>query len=139
MEIFKKIGDAASETYKMTAEKTSKLAKETKLKMQINEYKKQIDDIYKNIGEAVYQKHVLGEEISIKDIEQNCEEIDTLTEKIATSKEEILNLKEKRQCKNCYEEIEIDAHYCPNCGFEQEEIVKIEKTKEIEKEDEEDE
>lgn len=138
MEFFKKIGDAASETYKMTAEKTSKLAKETKLKMQINDYKKQIDDIYKNIGEAVYQKHVLGEEISLKDVEQNCEEIDSLTEKIASSKEEILNLKEKRQCKNCYEEIEIDAKYCPSCGFEQEEIVKNEiiETENQENEDE---
>ena len=46
MEIFEKIGDAASKTYKFTAEKTSKIAKETKIKMQINEYKSNIKDIY---------------------------------------------------------------------------------------------
>ena len=33
---------------------------------------------------------------------------------------EWIKLKEKKQCKNCYEEIEIVANYCPNCGFEQE-------------------
>ena len=49
MEIFEKIGDAASKTYKFTAEKTSKIAKETKIKMQINEYKSNIKDIYMNL------------------------------------------------------------------------------------------
>ena len=61
MEILEKIGDAASKTYKFTAEKTSKIAKETKIKMQINEYKGDIKDIYIEIGEYVYEKFVKGE------------------------------------------------------------------------------
>lgn len=122
MEIFEKIGDAATKTYKFTAEKTSKIAKETKFKMKISEYKSEIEDIYREIGESVYEKFVVDEDISKKELEQKCEEIDLLTEKIVKCKDEILTLKEKRQCKNCYEEIEIGANYCPNCGFEQEEI-----------------
>ena len=42
--------------------------------------------------------------------------------KIVVCKDEILTLKERKQCKNCYEEIEISANYCPNCGCEQERI-----------------
>ncbi len=122
MEIFEKIGDAASKTYKYTAEKTSKIAKETKLKMKINENKREIEDIYREIGETVYEKFIVDEDINKDEIIQKCEEIDLLTEKIVKAKDEILKLKQKRQCKNCYEEIEITANYCPNCGFEQEEI-----------------
>jgi len=130
MEIFEKIGDAASKTYKFTAEKTSKLAKETKLKMQINENKRQIEKIYREIGETVYEKFVVNEEIDTKELKEKCQEIDDLSAKIVEWKNEILSIKEKRLCKNCYEEIEITAHYCPNCGFEQEEIVQNEIIKE---------
>lgn len=122
MEIFEKIGDAASKTYKYTAEKTSKIAKETKLKMKINENKREIEDIYREIGETVYEKFIVDEDIDRDELRQKCEEIDLLTEKIVEAKDEILKLKQRRQCKNCYEEIEITANYCPNCGFEQEEI-----------------
>ena len=118
----KKIGDAASKTYKFTAEKTSKIAKETKLKMKINEHKGDIKDIYVEIGEEVYEKYVKDEELDLKGLQQKCEEIQLLSEKIVKCKDEILKLKEKKQCKNCYEEIEMSAHYCPNCGFEQETI-----------------
>lgn len=122
MEIFEKIGDAASKTYKFTAEKTSKFAKETKIKMQINEHKGDIKDLYIEIGEAVYQKFVKDEELDMNDLQAKCEEIQNLSDKIVECKDEILKLKEKRQCKNCYEEIEISANYCPNCGCEQEKI-----------------
>lgn len=136
MEIFEKIGDAASKTYKFTAEKGAKIAKETKMKMKINECKRQIEDIYREIGETVYEKFVVDEEISKTELKEKCEEIDNLTHKIVDCKNEILKVKEKRQCKNCYEEIEISAHYCPNCGFEQEEIVQTVVIKEEPKEDE---
>ncbi len=122
MEIFEKIGDAASKTYKFTAEKTSKIAKETKLKMQINEHKSDIKDIYIEIGEAVFEKYSKDEELDLKGLQQKCEEVQLLSEKIVKCKDEILKLKAKKQCKNCYEEIEMSAHYCPNCGFEQETI-----------------
>lgn len=121
MEIFEKIGDAATKTYKYTADKTSRIAKETKLKMKINEYKTDIKDLYREIGESVYEKFNLHEEIDKEDILEKCREIDGLTEKIIDCKNEILTLKEKKQCKNCYDEIEIDANYCPNCGFQQSE------------------
>ncbi len=120
MEIFEKIGDAASKTYKYTAEKTSKIAKETKLKIKINDYKNQVEKIYREIGETIYEKFVVDKEIDKEELQEKCEEIDRLTDKIVEAKDEILKIKERKQCTNCYEEIEINANYCPNCGFEQE-------------------
>lgn len=130
MELFEKIGDAASKTYKFTAEKTTKIAKETKMKMNISEYKRQIENIYREIGETVYEKFVTEQEINNDELKEKCEEIGILTDKIVECKNEILKLKEKRQCKNCYEEIEITANYCPNCGFEQEDTIQNEIIKE---------
>ena len=79
-------------------------------------------DIYIEIGEAVFERYSKDEELDLKGLQQKCEEIQVLSDKIVKCKDEILKLKEKKQCKNCYEEIEMSANYCPNCGFEQETI-----------------
>ena len=120
MDFFNKLGNMASETYKYTADKTNKLAKEAKTKMKMNEYKSEIEDIYEQIGEIVYQKHVREEDINIKeDLQEYCRKIDELSEKVKECRMDILNLKDKKQCEACYSEIEKDAKFCPKCGNEQ--------------------
>ena len=119
MEIFEKIGDAASKTYKFTAEKTTKIAKETKKKMEISDCKRDIKEIYIEIGETVYEKYITDQELNLEELLEKCERIKELSDKI-------VECKERRQCKNCYEEIDINANYCPNCGCEQEKIVEEE-------------
>ena len=123
MDIFEKIGSVASETYKYTTEKTSKFAKETKTKLKINEYKSKIDDLYTDIGKKIYEQHIREEKTNIEEeITEICKQIDELTYKIEKAKDDVLNLKDKKQCPNCYSEINRDANYCPNCGAEQEKI-----------------
>ena len=123
MDILEKIGSFASETYKYTTEKTSKFAKETKTKLEINDFKSQIDDLYSEIGKKIYEQHIREEKTDIEEeIQAICKQIDELTDKIEKAKEDVLNLKDKKQCPNCYSEIKKDANYCPNCGAEQERI-----------------
>ena len=62
MDFFDKLGKVASQTYKTTTEKADKLAKETKIKMKINENKAKIEKIYNEIGEAVYRNHISARE-----------------------------------------------------------------------------
>ena len=120
MDFLDKIGKKASEAYKMTADKTGKIAKETKLKLKINELKTQINDIYEKIGEKVYEKHVREEDISIKkDLEEQCTQIDVLSDEIDSLLKQCLELKDKKQCPNCYSEIEKQMKFCPNCGQKQ--------------------
>lgn len=126
MEIFDKIGDAASKTYKFTTEKTSKIAKETKLKMKINEYKGDIKDLYLDIGENVYENILNHKELEMNEIEEKCNQITEITEKIAEANSEILKLNEKRKCSKCAKEISLNAKFCPNCGTEQEDIREVE-------------
>ena len=120
MDFFDKLGKKASETYKATAEKTGKIAKEAKLKMKMNENKSQIDELYKEIGRKVYEKHVIKENIDIKkDLEEECTKIDVLSAEIESYLKESLELKDLRQCLKCSARIEKDAKFCPVCGEKQ--------------------
>ena len=122
MDFFDKLGKKASKAYKVTADKTGKLAKEAKLKMKMNELKSEVNDIYIEIGKKVYQKHVLNHDINIKeDLEEECTKIDVLSQEIDTHLNECLELKDKKQCKECFSEIEKEAIFCSNCGAKQDE------------------
>ena len=56
-----------SDLSRKTSETTGKIARETKLKLKINENKGKITDIYEEIGKKVYEKHIREENIDIKD------------------------------------------------------------------------
>ena len=57
MEFFDKLGKKASEAYKVTADKTGKIAREAKLKMKMADLKSQANDIYEEIGKKIYEKN----------------------------------------------------------------------------------
>ena len=121
MEFFDKLGKKASEAYKVTADKTGKLAKEAKLRMKIGELKSEINDIYKDIGKAVYEDHVREEKQDIsKDLDEKCTKIDCLSDEIESYLEQCLELKDKRKCSKCYTQIDKDVKFCPECGSKQE-------------------
>lgn len=107
-------------TCKITANKTSKIAQRTKLKMHINECKNKIEDIYSSIGKKVYEKHVREEDIDIEeDLKDECKRIDKLSKEIENSIEHILILKDMKKCPECFSEIMIQYNFCPNCGKKQ--------------------
>lgn len=126
MDFFDKLGKKASATYKVTAEKTGKIAKEAKLKMKMNENKTEINELYKQIGKKVYEKHVIDDVINIKEeLEEECTKIDILSQEIENMLKEILTLKDRKQCSSCFEQIDKSAQYCPNCGAKQEKTADI--------------
>lgn len=127
-----------NEIGKKTTEATSKITKETKLKLKINENKNKISDVYEEIGKKVYEKHLREENLSIKEeLQEECEKIDKLSKEIEEARKEILKLNNKRQCPECYAEIEKDAVFCSKCGHKLENIgvVKTEQVPEEKAED----
>ena len=122
MEFFNKLGKKASEAYKGAAEKTEKITKEAKLKIKIADYKSKIKDVYEEIGQKVYQKHVLSEEISKEELLEECGKIDELSKGIEEAEKEILTIGNQKQCEKCKEKIDKDAKFCPKCGEEQPEV-----------------
>ena len=128
MEIFDKIGEVASQTYKFTTEKADKFAKEAKLKMKMNENKSKIETLYNEIGEAVYRTHIIEKSIeNSEEIKLACESIDKISEEIKKQNDELLRIKKKKQCPNCHQEIERTSKYCNNCGYKQDINVEEEK------------
>lgn len=129
MDFFNQLGKKATEAYKVTADKTGKIAKETKLKLKMGDLKSKIEDIYEEIGKKVYEKHVKKEEISIeKDLSEECKNIDEMSQEIESLRRECLELKDKKQCPKCFKEIDKNMKFCPECGAKQEE----EQAKEVE-------
>lgn len=117
MEFFDKLTKKATETYKGAAEKTSKLAKEAKLKMKINENKSKISELYQEIGRKVYQKHTANEDLCIKkNLEEECAKIDIISAEIEKYHKEILELSNLKNCVKCKEPMDKDAKFCPKCG-----------------------
>ena len=117
MDFFDKLGQKASEAYKVTADKTGKLAKETKLKFKMSDLKNQISDIYEEIGKIIYQQHIREENIDIeKQIEEKCTKIDVLSDEIESINKECMELKNKRQCPKCQTQIDKEVKFCPECG-----------------------
>ena len=120
MGFFDNLSKKASKAYDVTAEKTSKLAKEAKFRMKINENKSDINDLYKEIGRKVYEKHVREENIDIKsELEEECTKIDVLSAEIETCLKSILELKDKKQCEKCHAEMDAKNAFCPKCGAKQ--------------------
>ena len=125
MEFFEKLGKKASETYKTAAEKTNKLATETKLKMKMNDNKSKINDLYKEIGKKVYEKYSLDGNLDIKsDIEEELNKIQALADEIKEFERQILDLSNIKTCENCGSKIDKSSKFCPSCGAEQPEEVK---------------
>ena len=123
MEFFDKLGKKATEAYKITADKTGKIAKETKLKLKISELRRNVEDVYEEIGKKVYESHIREEDFAKEEIKQEteglCVKIDVLSDEIEDLLEQCLDLRDKKQCKNCFVEMDKEYKYCPNCGVKQ--------------------
>lgn len=132
MKFFDKLGEKASEAYKVTADKTGKLAKEAKLRMKMGELKSEINEIYKDIGKVIYENHVREDKQDVNnELEEKCTKIDCLSDEIESILKECLELKDKKQCPKCFAEIEKDVKFCPECGTKQEEIEQTAKEVEV--------
>ncbi len=122
MEFFDKLGKKASEAYKITADKTGKIAKETKLKIKMSQLRTQITDLYEEIGKKVYEMHIREDdekEDITEELENLCTKIDVISDEIESLLQQCLELRDRKQCENCYIEMDKECKYCPNCGAKQ--------------------
>ena len=131
MNFFDKIGKKASEAYKITADKTGKIAKETRINLKISELKVDMENIYEDLGKIIYEQYLNGAEFQ-EDITKNCAKGDEVKRKIKELTAEKMELKDKKICIKCNSEIDKNNKFCPNCGEKQPEIVEKEEIKEVE-------
>lgn len=124
MDFFEDLGKKISKTYNAASEKTGKLAKEAKLKVNISDSLEQIEKLYTQIGQKFYAKYMdhREDEIAMEFI-QEFKDIDKYKEAIAKAEKEILELKDLKQCSNCKARFEEKYEYCPKCGTKYQETV----------------
>ena len=123
MGFFDNLGKKANEAYKVTADKTGKLAKEAKLRVKMGELKSQINATYQEIGKAIYENHIKEEKENIEEVlNEKCTKIDELSNQIKEMEKQCLELRDKKQCSKCSKEMDKETNFCPNCGEKQEEI-----------------
>lgn len=120
MEFFDKLTKKASETYKATKEKTSKLSEEFKLKNLISDKKEQIEELYREIGKLVAEDLKSGKDSDKETVSKKVDEIVSLESEIEAAEKSILDLKDIVVCDGCGSKIEKEVAFCPNCGKEQE-------------------
>ena len=129
MDFLNKLTKKAKETYGAASKRTGEIAQEAKLKMKMNENKAEINELYQEIGKKVYKKHTNSQGIDINvDLEEECVKIDILSAEIETCLNKIRELKNKKQCPNCFNEIDLVSKFCNHCGSKQE----IEEAREVE-------
>lgn len=110
---------------KKTSEATSKITKETKLKLKMGDNKSKINSLYQEIGKKIYEKHVRENGTVDEDLKEEIEKIDTLSKEIEEARLEVLKLNNKRLCPNCLTEIEKTAAFCSKCGEKLEAEVEV--------------
>ena len=94
MEFFDKLSKKASETYKVTKEKTNKISGELKLKGKISENKEKIEKCYAKLGKMVYQNRTNESITSEEELQNVCNDITTLIKEIENAESDILKLKD---------------------------------------------
>lgn len=133
-EISKKVGDTATTTYNTVADKSGKLIEETKLKIAISDKETDIDEVYEEIGKAVYNAYKAGEDVG-KEFTKQSKKIDKLNEEIKEMNKKILFNKSLRVCETCGETISLQSKFCTNCGEKQKAVKFKEEKKVIKKEE----
>ena len=121
--IFDVLKDYASKATKETSKvakhlwgKTNDLVDKTKLSVSISDIEGKIDDIYKEIGEDVYNSYESGNEYS-DTINECCEKISALEDEISELRTALAKFKSGVQCE-CGQYNEKGASYCSKCGAE---------------------
>lgn len=126
-DISKKVSDVAESTYKTVADKSGKLVEEAKLKLRTNELESDIEKIYVELGEAVYEQYKAGHDVG-KEAAKSCKQVEKMLKEIKKMDTKILYMKNLRVCENCLDTIGIDNKFCPTCG-EKQKAVKIKEDK----------
>ena len=113
MDLFNKITKKATKI-------ATKVTREAKLKMEINENKAKIKELYEIIGKKIYENHIREEKTSTDEIvKEDCLNLDKLSKEIEEARKELLKLNNKKMCKKCFSEIEEKHKFCPECGEKQ--------------------
>lgn len=110
-----KAKDEAAKLTRQVVDKTNSLITQTKLNFAVNETETKIKEIYTQIGQKVYEKHLSGHDVA-EELEESCLKIDELAAEAEALKERLAEVKDSVKCPECGEYNKKTAAFCSRCG-----------------------
>ena len=115
MDFLEKVKNTVVSVSKKAADKSTDLVEITKIKFALSEKEGEVDKLYKEIGEAIYnafKNEAEPDEI----ISKNCEAITEKKNEIMMLRDQLRERKNIRVCASCGCEVPNDSAYCNKCG-----------------------
>lgn len=112
---FEKIKETIGTISGKVAKKTSEVYDYTKLSIAASGIKNDIDELYKQIGMAIYT-HVDEEDYSGEDISVLCDAISMKKQELAEISDKIAQLKNVTVCSECGASVNKESEFCAKCG-----------------------
>ncbi|QUH24541.1 hypothetical protein [Serpentinicella alkaliphila] len=116
MSFVEKFSEAVSESVKMISSKSSNMVEISKMNLSIRKREKEIESLFMEIGEFIYNQMRGRGNISIEDIQGLLNRIDYLKNDVDTLEKLVFKMQDFRTCDYCKEVFERDVSYCPICG-----------------------
>ena len=114
MTFFDNLSKQLSNTGQNVRSKARIIADVTQCNSAISEKKRQITQLYTEIGQAYYLAH--RDDESPEEIER-IRQVSTLNQEIAALEEQVRTLKRVVKCPNCGAKISEEAAFCSSCGM----------------------
>ncbi|MNQ96958.1 hypothetical protein D3C85_1125820 [compost metagenome] len=112
MSFFDKVKQGASEA----AKKAQQTVEITKFKTQISLKEREIDKIYKLIGESVYTSYLSGDYTRVEDnVKDYCLGIAQINQEITDLEQKITEVRNEKECV-CGKTVAADTKFCSTCG-----------------------
>lgn len=116
MSIFRKITESVTRGVSTATEKAQQTVEMTRLSVQVAAKHKDIERLFTQMGEAVYQGYLAKNLAQAEPkIFPACREIEKLYAEIARLEDRLMALRNEKECV-CGQKVTYDARYCPACG-----------------------
>lgn len=113
MDFFEKLGNTITNTSKDVAKKTKDLTEVAKLNSQISKEESTIEQKYREIGKAFYEKYGTTEDSELKEL---CTDVKNGYERIEELKKQLHSVKGLTICPRCGKENSVESSFCSSCG-----------------------
>ncbi|WP_151732844.1 zinc ribbon domain-containing protein ['Paenibacillus yunnanensis' Narsing Rao et al. 2020] len=87
-----------------------------RLKLQNNGKQNEIDKQYQAMGRLLFETTLQGVPLEKADYAVHMERVLVLQSEIDANLQQIAELGDAKQCRNCGTTVDSDARFCPNCG-----------------------
>ncbi|AOY76190.1 hypothetical protein [Clostridium formicaceticum] len=116
MILIDKLSEAVYQSMHQIGKKTSEILEVNKLNLSVNKRKREIEELYEELGAYVYQYLRQYERLTREDVDQYVNKIAYLQKDIESLEKLILSVQNIQHCANCKVEFDEEISYCPLCG-----------------------